>query len=1299
MTLVLVKNPFDPHGSRDIRPADWQPCRPLADYLADVVPFAEGLDFAVSINGRLVAAEEQAAVIPAPGDYVVFCAVVHGGGGGGKNPLQTIAMIAVVAVAAWAGLALAFSNTSVAAFAGTGISLNTVAGVATGVFMGMGGMLVNAVFPTQMPELPRVGQADFVGSNTYGWEAAANRVEEGRAIPVLYGVHQVAPQIIANHVTVVDDNQYLNLLMAVAEGPLDAIYGVRINDTAIENYKGVEWGVRLGTNSQEPAPNFSDTIDEKLIGAKLSTDWTTVQADGNALTGLAIGLSWPRGLYHINSSNGNRESLSVTVAIDYRKVGDATWLPFPINRQIGWSLGFTMADQGQAISVPSTVTVQKIVVAEYYTLDNWFPPPQREYYLGQHFTISGGLLSWLAGAPPAPEGTLATIYGFYYESGQTTIDAAKTAAVRRIFRIDGLAPGQYEARVCLVSAPASGPYDISDTYFEFLQEIVADDFAYPNVALLWVRALATDQLSGGMPRVTCMAARNTVSVVDGSGTTIAKPATNRAWICYDMLTNGRYGGQVATSRMVYADFAAWADHCTAEGLDCHLYLDTAAPMSQMLATVASGGRGTVVQQGTRFGCLVDKPSTPVQLFTVGNIVAGSFEETFLPIADRANVIEITYFDAALDYSRQVVEVRAADFDTTAGEVNKSQVTLYGCINRTQAIKHGKFLLACNRHLTRTVALEADVDAIACLPGDLILVQHDVPQWGYGGRVESASANSLGIDREITMQPGIEYRVVVRHQDDDAIEERTVASVAQETTTDLLVLSGAWSKVPAAGAVYTFGEVDKTAKKYRVASIARTADMQAKITATEYQEAVYAGIGSVAEIEQETDLVPVKNLLAIEGTRTVNNRFVPVISLSWRGVAVAWNIFLRETGGAWRNVGYSATPEFIVEPVEEGRTYEVAVATGDRPETGETAAITIVGLTAPPANVTGFGAMQNGNDIVMRWNAVADADLAGYEIREGASWTKGTTVAVKDATQTTASWQPPMPGTYRFWIKAFDQCIPPVYSTTAAPATITATTVATLNIVDQGDDVALAAPGTTTGMCYIPTPTPVIALISGLTDTDLPASWTDTTNADLGSYAGTADMTGSYESLTLDLGRVADCTIRVACAYDSAMPAGVTDLALASRTDLDFPLDTDLDITSNGRCDIFSRWSDDNLTWTAYQQVTGPVSIHARYWQWQAVCTVDTIGASFNYQELPWIVDVSEIDHAIYGQAISASGTTITLASLGLAFFLDYQVKPAALGTAALYPVVEKAASQFTVRLFDASGVGVAGTVDLNIRGF
>lgn len=119
-------------------------------------------------------------------------------------------------------------------------------------------------------------------------------------------------------------------------------------------------------------------------------------------------------------------------------------------------------------------------------------------------------------------------------------------------------------------------------------------------------------------------------------------------------------------------------------------------------------------------------------------------------------------------------------------------------------------------------------------------------------------------------------------------------------------------------------------------------------------------------------------------------------------------------------------ETFISPVEDGEDYDVRIRSinvrGNKSSFVTVLGHTVAGKTTPPADVTGFSVVQNGDVVVIQWDQVTDLDLAGYEIR----YNPGTSVVWGDATplnkvvrgtQITAASIPK--GEQTILIKAFD----------------------------------------------------------------------------------------------------------------------------------------------------------------------------------------------------------------------------------------------------------------------------------------
>jgi putative tail protein/endosialidase-like protein len=574
-------------------------------------------------------------------------------------------------------------------------------------------------------------------------------------------------------------------------------------------------------------------------------------------------------------------------------------------------------------------------------------------------------------------------------AGSVEIGLGYAGTVRDYRRIRGLPPDEYEIRAFLTIDPPTGTRYLSDTYLEYTDGIVEDNFTYPGTALLSINALATDQLSGDVPSVSCIVTRSTVPVyVPGSGWQ-DKPADNPAWICYDMLVNDEYGGGVSYLRMNYSEFSTWATFCTTNGYSCNIIFDVQTTFPAALAKASTIGRARVVLRGSNFGVVVDKADSPVQLFGVGNIIENTFSQSYIAKKDRANAIDVTFLDENNDYDSRTFQVRAYDYDTNPSLiVNKLSLTLYGATTKTIATEYVNFLLNCNQYLTTIVEFEVGVDALASTIGDVIYVSHDVPQWGYSGRVLSATSNTVTIDREVTLQPAITYHILMRHYDDDTLEEVALASVGVPTTTDVLTLSGTWSQIPVVEDIYAFGEINKVAKEFRITNITRTDKMRRKIKALEYRSEVYNDSISIPDYDPDTSLEPfVDGLIAMETYRNEGGVVVAYVVLSWIGFGVFYVFMKDETDRDWTSLGsVVGDNRFEVRNLEPGRTYYFKVSVSGHPGSGELAVLTFDGWTAPRIiwPVTGLEIYGQGNNTVFQNRDLKLAwHLASSNVSDGA----------------------------------------------------------------------------------------------------------------------------------------------------------------------------------------------------------------------------------------------------------------------------------------------------------------------------
>lgn len=892
VTVVFVRNPFNPYQSRTI-----EKCaagRSLKDYVEPYKNKVPKQELTVQLNGNVM--QTLDGLVPENAFVVIM---PHVGKGGGKNPLQLIASIAL-SVVAWGVGGLAAGG----AWGAWGAAASSVATMwgyaAAAAVMFLGGSLVSKLGPKIS-----VGKYNATESDpTYGWDGVTTMEGQGNAIAITYGTVKSGGQSIAKYVSNDSNDQILNWLICAGEGVLE-IEDIKLNDNPIENYKDVSVEIRTGTNNQEIISNFNDTIETKQLGYEILDDeWRLDEVTGNSAEGLIIDVEFSQGLYHAND-DGSLGTAWVTIAAEYRlKVegqGDDN----------GWNILVSGTPYAKTNKVNATLTDTNATLGAWtvrvgrYDIndeDDNYPDYQwqvRIWAPGQKTTGLQGLMGVKAASI---EGTGAVNCGpFHFPDravlrnlgsgtqisievvNDSRISAAQTTAVRRQFRFDNIPAGEYQVRVKASgrSASTTSTRDGVKCWWTGLSAVIYDDFIYPNKALVGLKAMASNQLSGSTPTLSFIKTRSTVLVYNPHLPGYEeKPATNPAWAAYDfthlarLLDDPRDGtqkivvGGAPAELIMYDRFAEWAVYC--DEMDLHINIEIATTgeyWQKVNSDIAPVGRGQVLQFGTKFGCIWDHVQEPVQMFTMGNIVSGSFTEKYLSLKDRADCVELTFNNKDKDYTRDTIVAYGPTYDTADIVNNPTQISMDGITDYKQAYREAKYQLMCNALLTRSVTFKADIDAIGCMVGDVILVAHDVPRWSYSGRIYEVNGlyavtvpidpDGNAWDEDYTFQ----YRSI-----NDRIHTVDVTAITQSG--DMLqieVIGFDPEDPPQKNDIFALGPKNATSKPFVVTSITRSGDFQRQIEALEYNAAVFEENYDIPmpdySMSEETDVQNVINLEA------------------------------------------------------------------------------------------------------------------------------------------------------------------------------------------------------------------------------------------------------------------------------------------------------------------------------------------------------------------------------------------------------------------------------------------------------
>lgn len=967
--LVVIRNPFDPR-ERDERLIAAPVAPTIAALVGDYLPAgtADGTALVVSVNGEVIPRADWAGRTLAPGEQMVAMPVLHDV----EDMFGTILTIALMVVAPELSTFLytSMGGTFVSAYAGLAITA-----IGAGISL-LGSAVIGALTAPDRPQLPGAGQG-YDNSPSYAWQPITTQAP-GLPVARAYGRVKLYGNIIAGYIESTGDTgreQTAHLLIDLGQGPVSRLHDFRINSQPLDYYQGVTLIERRGALDQDVIPAFDDTRLTRAIGAKVVLDTPVVRDTvGSDFDALEIVIVFPRGLFYANDEGGLSE-ISVRYTVEISADAGATWRHVATTPRTesatvltyqwiaGWAneSGYTVLQSGS--SVPT----------DHYEGEMWYDNWSVAYW------------HWAE--------TSTTVYTDYDEDITTT--AASTQPIRKTFRADHLTRGiAYQVRVSnLTTDQTTGRYG-DDLYLAEINEVLYDDFEYPRSVLVGIKALATDQLNGGL-QFDCLADAAIIRVWDGAAWA-AEFSRNPAWIAWDILTQPVFDNSLAVlrydgldpSRLDLTAFYAWAQWCDeavpiAGGSEARCLFDgifdTAGSCWEAALEVAASARAVLLMRGTTVTVVWDRArSVPAQVFSVGNTVADSFRETFLPMQDRAVAIEVDFLNAEDGHARdKIVIVNAGVTEAAAQRV---QFSNRGIRRASQAWREAMFRLKRNELLRRSAEIGVDIDALACEVGDLIYVQDDIARWGEGGRLVGGSATTLTLDKAITLAPDTAYSVTLRLAD-DSIETRGITTAAGAVSA--LTVDTAFSGTPAAFDVWAVAETARSLKPFLVVDVARDGDQRTTLSLLEYNASLYeidAGAATVPTADYSAPALPtVSDLAAEERMYRANDGTITVdLMLSW-AAADAGEVEIRVNGTL---SGTSRSGVFRIANVISGQSYTLAAHPRDLlgrlapPTQRAEITVTVVGKSAKPSDVTGFGIAGTR----LFWDAVADVDLAGYRIR-------------------------------------------------------------------------------------------------------------------------------------------------------------------------------------------------------------------------------------------------------------------------------------------------------------------------------
>ncbi|WP_256775414.1 MULTISPECIES: host specificity factor TipJ family phage tail protein [unclassified Stenotrophomonas] len=300
---------------------------------------------------------------------------------------------------------------------------------------------------------------------------------------------------------------------------------------------------------------------------------------------------------------------------------------------------------------------------------------------------------------------------------------------------------QYEVRVRIAGRNTDGSGATSDFTWSTLTSIQKDAADYAGLSRIGIRIKATGQLNGQPDEVRCVAYANPAPVWSGAGW-VTQETNNPGALILAYARGFRDENDKLIAGIGLDDvqidieaLKAFMLFCHANGYGYSNYIKDVRNHDDVLNTVALAGFGQITWAGGRLSVVWAGSEQPLSgVVNMATIKKGQFQVDYT-LANAADGIEYSYFDAT-DWTTKTLRVAAPGVTTM---LNPATVEGEGITNEAHAARMARYHLAQSLYQYKDITYSTDIEHLSYRRLSLLALQHDLTQWGAGGRIVSATA--------------------------------------------------------------------------------------------------------------------------------------------------------------------------------------------------------------------------------------------------------------------------------------------------------------------------------------------------------------------------------------------------------------------------------------------------------------------------------------------------------------------------------------------------------------------------------
>lgn len=627
--------------------------------------------------------------------------------------------------------------------------------------------------------------------------------------------------------------------------------------------------------------------------------------------------------------------------------------------------------------------------------------------------------------------SLKTGDGPYVEVIKGAFDGKTTTQYERTHRVDlPKSASGWTLRV-QKATPDNPPGTTNAITLVSYTEVIDRKFRYPNSAIFGMRFDASQfsqtptrayELYGLIVKVPSNYDPETRQYTGvWNGTFKLAYTNNPAWVYYDLVLNDRYGlGHMIKSyqldRYELYRIGQYCDQLVSDGkggmeprFTCNLYLQQRADALRVLQDLAAIFRGMAYWGGGMVTVTSDMPEDPSYTYTNANVLDGKFEYSGTGRKTRYSICLVSWNDPKDFYRPKVEYVEDPDTLRLFGH-RQTEATAIGCTSQSQAQRLGRWMLLTNKMETETINFTVGLDGTIVRPGKIVrIANNDRAGRRIGGRLRSATLNSLILDDDVTVYRGDSITVVMPSGiavtrvvmgvgypvswDSTSItwDNGTVTWDLESYAQDVqqIILSENLPDVPVPHSIWAVDSTTLSTQSFRILTIAEDfqgENMNFKVTATLHISDKFLAVDTGTRLEAPPITVvppstqsPVKNINLTSDYATTQGLVQTTMNIEWEPAAnaVAYEVQWKYNNGNWTYAGRVGTTSIPVVGILAGR-YQARVQAFNSNGLGSVWAnsmeFQLNGKTDPPPSVSYFTTDPLIMGIRMNWGFPAVLDI-------------------------------------------------------------------------------------------------------------------------------------------------------------------------------------------------------------------------------------------------------------------------------------------------------------------------------------